>query len=94
MQPRLHPPCSQRAVRPPALALAATPARPTPDVVRITESPLQGKTMTGIAREAGISRQFAARVANSPDVRRILDEVIAAKRERVATTLDAVLDAI
>ena len=62
--------------------------------LRIIEGLLQGKTVTTLAREEGISRQMASRVANSPQVRRIVDEVIALRLERLGATFDAVLDGI
>jgi hypothetical protein len=43
----------------------------------ITEGLLQGKTDTDIAREEGIDRQMAGRVANSPEVMSDLDALIA-----------------
>jgi hypothetical protein len=47
-----------------------------------------------MAREEGISRQMASRVANSPEVRNLLDTLMATKRERIEATFDAMLDGI
>ena len=53
-----------------------------------------GKTVTQFARDQGISRQHASRIANSSEVRQIVTELVDLRLERVDRLFDHFLDGI
>lgn len=73
---------------------AAKKARSEAREERVAESLVQGKTVTQIAEEEGISRAWASGIANSAGVQQIITGLVNSRGERVRAIFDKTLDVI
>jgi hypothetical protein len=62
--------------------------------IRIAKGMVSGKTMTAIAREEGISRQWASREAHSPAMQQILVPLLEAHSEELGAMFGSALEAM